>query len=668
MASRLAIALIGLSLAIGTSFAEAQTTEPRRFDLVSVHRDLNGLMSDPSWADSTDPHSLDPVKDCGMLGLHGSLGFRHLLLRDSSCFSPLQRGILRLNESRDVRLGGVICSQPAEDGSLQGHVNWFPVTMTGILRYAGSLRGSGGDYDLTFELVPNSAQRWPLTRWNWNDKSDPKLGSIHIEFDVRETTYRVPNRRTYWWHTLDSLAGDSTYFQRLAGLPDDSIEAAVARRVDAYLGTRKAIVTGLFNLDAVHQGHAELHPVYALMVLVHVDTVAPLPGGSALGTSALSEIREQWAFMVRDRGNEGNCAAGIVPFHFGADSDAVNEYRFLIDDSKNDERAPRIEKALSPVVAHGARIEGPFFRWARGQGLEVAVRWPKPLYLPKDVALARSIDDALMMGTITLARFGTPGEVSDTAGQGARAIPISRLGPGTTEEETKVVRGKAKPRLKDLGEFEDNYYRLLSPLDLHSNWSNDLIDTLSLSQASDLEPAASESYDVIPPVLFCNQVHTDVNPRCLGTWALAPFFGRGLEDPALDHRTAVSAFGIGFESPGLLFHNLHIRPGLMFSLRRPQRGAPTEIHSQQRWAAQLGGAAGPWRTLFGGAYLVGNLEGVLVHDDRGDNEFVGLSLGAGVRPRNGYQLDLAIEALATFTKHMGTFWIIGFRTPFVLPR
>src|SRR5207249_8002770 len=61
------------------------------------------------------------------------------------------------------------------------------------------------DYDLTFELV--SAANWPVTRWNsasTGKDQDSILRSIHLEFDYRETTNRLPAGQGAWWRLLRS--------------------------------------------------------------------------------------------------------------------------------------------------------------------------------------------------------------------------------------------------------------------------------------------------------------------------------------------------------------------------------------------------------------------------------------------------------------------------------
>src|SRR2546425_13223191 len=84
--------------------------------------------------------------------------------------------------------------------------------------------------------------------------------------------------------------------------PAEIADPSSITRVVSLLGPGRAIVTGLFNLDAVHQGHSELHPVYSIAILVAEDTSA-----------ARDVIKQRWALMARDRGNEGNCATGVVP-------------------------------------------------------------------------------------------------------------------------------------------------------------------------------------------------------------------------------------------------------------------------------------------------------------------------------------------------------------------
>ena len=650
------VLLLLAGLACGGGWTSlGQTPARSRFDLVGSRRDANGLLLNPSWGDSAaHPFSLDPVEQCGILAEHGTPGYRQVLLRDTACFGATQRSILRLNEPRTLRMGGVLCGQPAEDGSVHGHVNWFPVTLTGMLRYAGSLRGTGGDYDLTFELL--SAANWPVTRWNSGNMGkdqDSILRSIHLEFDYQETTHRLPPGQGSWWRLLDSIA------------LDEFADTSSIIRVDSLLGPGRAVVTGLFNLDAVHQGHSELHPVYAMAVLVAEDT-----------SPSRDFIRQRWAFLARDRGNEGNCATGVVPFRLGAEHDTLNEYRFVIESPGGDSSVPRVDRAASWVGATGAVVSGPVLRWAPMQGLEVAVRWPRPR--PENPA-------ALMLGVLDVSwtgRFGAAlpppplsfmglqretyqGRSARDIARAARRRPRAALVP--RGEASDVAAGKATPGRTEIGVYQQSYYARVSATDVNQvkDWAERVSRVDSLPRASSLPPVAAEIFDVMPTVVGCDQVRDTLNPRCVGEWSISPQFGLRLRDPARDGRRLVLLASLGLESPKLdfLVRNVHFRPALAYAQRHRVEDT-AQVRTQHRWSLQVGASLGPWMWSRG-FYAVVNPELAWDYDGQGRGPSPAMNFGLGTRPRNGYQIDFAVEVLYWVSHGRGPYLAVALKTPIV---
>lgn len=625
---RVLLQILGLTFVVTLALLAQQ--RPGRFDLVAQQRDLNGLLLNPTWGDSTrSPLLLDPEEECGLLALHGTPGVRSVLLRDTTCFGSEQRKILRIDEPRSVRVGGFICGQPAEDGSVHGHLNWFPVTLTGTLHYEDYSNGEGGDYDVNFNLLSDSvwpASKWPVTRWNWKKKQDaPGLNRIHVELDYNETFYFLPPDPFTWWKRFGTLLRNSTR---------DS--------VDRFLGPVQATVTGLFNLDAVHHGHAELHPVFAMAILYHADT---LPGGG--------EIHQHWALLARDRGNEGNCAFGQIPFRLGTPGAAMNEYRFLIPRPAGDTGAPRIQRSHSWIGSMRKSVLDSAFHWAPGQGLEMSVRWPAP---HRDTAYA------LMMGDLEVRWYGSFGARPVTRGLGAedsRAGKVrdesgSQLGP-QNEDVTGTRQGARQPS----GDGRRNFAE-------EREWSDALIHVDTLPHAGALGPAEAEIFDLTPPVVSCAQVSKNFNPRCAGEWSLVPAGAFRLHDAALDQRWLAWAFSIGWENQHteILVHNLHFRPALFVAFRRAKDRSIGR--TQSRVALQPGFAAGPWIRPVP-LYLVVNPELVLTHDVSWDHVGVGVSGGAGFKLRHGYRVDVALEGLVVTTPGQGPFFVLGLRTPVVAP-
>lgn len=631
------------------------------FDLTARQHDANGLLLNPRWVTDDDPLSVDPVANCGILALHGPPGFRRVLVKDTTCFSYAQRRIMRLNEARRFKFGGAICNQPAMEGSVQGHVNWFPLTLTGLLRFDGWSGGRGGDYDLNFELL--SDKPLPITRWNWENAKkilDGRAGSIHLEFDRRETTGRRLPQGT-WWSVFDSLVRSSTR---------DSI--------DKHLGKLPLVtVTGLFGLDLVHGGHAEIHPVYAMTILIRADT-----------SSDRTRIRETWAFLARDRGNEGNCAAGTVPFRLGSAADSVNEYRVVLGGPPGTNAAPEITRDSSWFVVSNRKVRGPAFRWARNEGLEMSFRWPRAeeITLPapavssdgKLVRRMRQADasqspDALTIGVFQVVWSGSFGARVTALSRTGMLLPLAELATSMRQLSVSDLGGpRFEPpgpdhpgktllmRQPDLRDDEAFYYDSVSgplgPLSAKEPVEPFVQRVDTLPSADTVRAVGTEVFDLLPPVLSCHQVRLLENPRCVGEWSVVPGVGMG----------GGWAFALGIESPrkDFLNHNLHPRVELDYVIRQvtDTSGRSQTLH---RLTLPLGLGLGPL-PLTGGAYLIAQAEPSVLTDDSWRLVAAG-SVGAGWRVRNGYEFDLAAEGLCTWVHSRGRYCAAFIRVPVVVP-
>ncbi|HEY6925529.1 MAG TPA: hypothetical protein VI653_18770 [Steroidobacteraceae bacterium] len=613
------VVFLELGLAVAASLPAAAQEHPHPpFDLVAERRDLNGLMLNPSWGDSSLPSTLDPDRRCGILALHGAPGYRRVLLRRGDCLGDEQRNILRLNEPQVEKFGGFICAQTSEDGSVHGHVNWFPITLTGSLRFEKSMGGEGDDYDVNFDML--SRDRWPVTRYNWRQLGRHDSSQIHLELDYRETLRRLPATPLTWWTRFQALVRDSS-----------------AEQVDTFLhrGRLSAVITGLFGLDNVHNGHAEMHPVYAMAFTVRIDTVDQ------------RELRQQWVFLARDRGNEGNCATGKIPFRLGAATDSVNTYRFLIEKPEGTSDPPVIERDSSWIgVAEPAVGSGLRFYYAATQGLEVAVSWPPP---------SRDSEHAMMVGVLQVVWRGRFVPKPPAPGGPPEAIIAqSQLGP--KKDDVKRHGGAGGPDAMGL------------PVHTDTTWDDRVLQVDTLPHAGPVPPTATEPFDPLQPVVLCDSVHKSWNPRCHGDWSLSPFLGLHLAGVALNRTGGIPVFGLGLESlrmdpfPDYLGRNVHLRPGLLYVQRRP---ADDPHRIQGRVAAQLGILLGPF-TWSLGTYFMVNPEFGASHESTWDRATFELSLGPGMRIVNGRELDLAIELLRWVSKDARPYYVVALRAPIVV--
>jgi hypothetical protein len=108
--------------------------------------------------------------------------------------------------------------------------------------------------------------------------------TLHSEMNARESLDRFTQK---WWTDFRSeIARDRDQARRrVSGLP--------------------AVATGLLGLDAEHEGHTELHPIYSLAIQTRCAT-APETQGPHKGSFV-----DEWAVILRTSGNAGWCSAWV---------------------------------------------------------------------------------------------------------------------------------------------------------------------------------------------------------------------------------------------------------------------------------------------------------------------------------------------------------------------
>lgn len=141
------------------------------------------------------------------------------------------------------------------------HVNFMAVTYEGKVRWDGNNRwpiAEDSDYMLNVTRDEDSALY-----------TEPDQ-QVHIEFDSDETVDNWDDTNTWWddFHHHYADNGDAAH----------------------VIDGRPVIVTGLLNLDTLHRGKPELHPVYVLFIRTPNDVG-----------------KTSWAFFVRNWGNQGYC-------------------------------------------------------------------------------------------------------------------------------------------------------------------------------------------------------------------------------------------------------------------------------------------------------------------------------------------------------------------------
>jgi hypothetical protein len=165
--------------------------------------------------------------------------------------------------SQDVHYNKPYSGNYCPDG---GHMNYFPITYESTICWGDH---SGWDDDYNFRLRRKDLA---LNTAGWD--------GLQVEFDSDETVDDWDNTDTWW---------DDFHHNKV----DESDDAAR----DAIDG-KFAIVIGEAGIDLEHGCHIELHPVYAMFVHIKDD-----PND------------DQWAFFVRNWGDEGYCGNNQVYYH-----------------------------------------------------------------------------------------------------------------------------------------------------------------------------------------------------------------------------------------------------------------------------------------------------------------------------------------------------------------
>lgn len=296
--------------------------------------DPNGLLLQPRWA-SPRP---DINRLCGFHVTESGLSVRVLALGDSSCTT--QSAFLTLNEPF-LFTAAVACNLQDQSGRVRGHVNWFPVTVSGkLLRF--TFNPVDHDYSL---FVSSEGAGAELTSGN------SARDSLELEFDSREVVEPMalssPEGELRWWNGLNDLAR----FKRGKG-------------VSELLQGHLLVATGLLSLDGIHNFQTELHPVWGLAINVQRE-----------------RDHDVWLIFARNMGNQGECSQGQLPFDLRPDSSTSGSFEYALN-------VPWFDDADSATVLWGSghsffastnsAIDGPRLRQnPHTRQLTVAFRLPR---------------------------------------------------------------------------------------------------------------------------------------------------------------------------------------------------------------------------------------------------------------------------------------------------
>jgi hypothetical protein len=292
---------------------------------------------------------------------------------------------------------GEICKlgrEPAD--AFHGHVNYGPATYEGnLFFFEKSPIGTDDEYSL--DLVPSKPDG--VTHYN-NAVPAPSAttpNSIHIEFDTDETIDHYDDNA--WWKDFHSKVDDNLPFRAIDG--------------------NRAVVTGLAGIDTVHSASAELHPVYAIALQTYPGSPGAQPGA------------DQWAFFVRNFGNEGYCSS--------------NEHRLPA--------APITVRIPWPAGATGVSLPSHDLHWS-GNGRDVTasvvpgygvlLRFQIPPLQPQHPLSAFT---PMYWGTVNLRWSYPPGQAAPRPVKPGRARPLPSNRDSGPEVDVEPIAGALFARL-----------------------------------------------------------------------------------------------------------------------------------------------------------------------------------------------------------------------------
>jgi len=404
------------------------------------------------------------------------------------CSSQLD--VLSINEATEPVLLGGACASNDELGLVRGHVNWFPITVAGLLYWKSYEGGGVKDHDVTRWLVGPSGS--PLTKGNASPFGRHGPKAFELEFNFDETIGRLPARARGYWSRL-----------RWALLSDSKDDSAVR-----LLNGSPAIVTGLFGVDGVHEFQSELHPGYVMAVLLSSRYVD-------------GRTVQQWALLMRDRGNEGECSSGVLPMYSRVTPGSAAQMTYTLDlgwlsgansvtVEPDGEAQFYVTDTLSKIRT---RQSGPQFQIVSGQHVLVSLACARPTH---------KNDDILFLGDFSLTWAGAPSGAIMSA---LRRVPP----PAATNNERSVQHA-----LRDEDPSEPGASRRAHAPEGYWVW-DELVRVPSFTVALDAPPPTpapkldSVPVAAIPTVRggrnWCGDEGWAKSPSCWPQWRIGLFAG-----------------------------------------------------------------------------------------------------------------------------------------------
>jgi len=272
------------------------------FDPVATELDPNGFMLAPRWfrnyQQGSDLTDLEAGKECD------NFPYKKWMLVNRGIKSSCTQ---QASFDEPTRFGE--CAFGPAFGQFHGHVNWVPSTFIGKL----TLHDHAPDDDLDLQLRTltdlDRAQRFLPGNKTGTVKTST-VSSILTNDSQGHSEYKD----ALW---LEFAAYETiNYFPHDDPCPKDKDNdkdnvcgwhsfLTCKRPKCQPITDRTAVVTGLLNLDCVHECHTELHPVLAMAVRLNSED-------KIKRVTSVDDIQKDnddpWMIFVRNQGNEGDCS------------------------------------------------------------------------------------------------------------------------------------------------------------------------------------------------------------------------------------------------------------------------------------------------------------------------------------------------------------------------
>lgn len=250
----------------------ARTLKP--FDVTSNEVDKNGFLFAPHWFNtrtSDDITTLEVSNECD--------NFPYKRWWD------IYRGVrspCTQQASYDVPKILTECLLAPGFGRFHGHVNWAPATFVGKLEFQEV--SADRDVDLQLQTIGDRIIRFP------GNKDFGKISPIL----TKDSQISAEYRNSLWleFATYETTANFQPPWDKIMFSTDKKSFDPLKLKYNE----KTAIVTGLLDLDCVHDCHTELHPVFAMAIRGKLESDFDIA------------TDDSWAIFVRSAGNEGDCS------------------------------------------------------------------------------------------------------------------------------------------------------------------------------------------------------------------------------------------------------------------------------------------------------------------------------------------------------------------------